>query len=374
MTQVIHFPGTPITPTVAAPRDEQTAAFQARCFEAYLNRTTSRGLTEAYATKCLESVRALLRWSGKTLTGLLESDYEAWTTYLAKERKLQMSTQRTYQKGVRQVFKYLVARQDLQNEAVRLFGHRIELVAHAENSIVHSIEDEAAGRRPPLSHEQMEQFFRAIDTAIDLAEIERPRAARGLKRDYAVIYTGYVYGLRVSEISALRPDDWRRCPEVPELGRYGMLYVRHGKGANGSGKRTRLVPTTHAGYPEFLEWYLTEVRPLYRPEAKSHEPLFFNERQGGGKLSAASIEKSFKRLIIAAGLDPTVFSPHSLRRAMCQHELMRAPAEMARAKAGHQSTATTLIYGQVPAEHYRQQQARLIQTQLQDLKARKCRD
>lgn len=177
--------------------------------------------------------------------------------------------------------------------------------------------------------------------------------------------------MRASELSALVPDDWRRSPEVPEMGRFGQLHVRYGKGANGSGKRTRLVPTTHAGYPEFLEWYLDEVRPLYKAKARSDEPLFFNER--GRRLSVSSIEKSFKRLIILAGLDPTKFSPHSLRRAMCQHELMRAPAEVARAKAGHEDSATTLIYGQVPPEHYRRHHARLIRSQMQDIAARRPR-
>ena len=373
MSQVLQFPVTaPTAPASASPVDELAQAFQARCFQAYLNRTTSRGLSETYASKCLESVRTLLRWSGKTLTSVAESDYEAWTTYLAKERKLLLSTQRTYQKGVRQVFKYLVSHRDLQNDAAQQFGSRIELVAHADNSIIHVTEDETAGRRPPLSHDEIETFFRTLDTAIELAELERPRAVRGLQRDYAVIYTGYIYGLRASELSALVPDDWRRSPEVPEMGRFGLLHVRYGKGANGSGKRTRLVPTTHAGYPEFLEWYLADVRPKFKAKPRSTDPLFFNER--GGRLSVSSIEKSFKRLIALADLDPSKFSPHSLRRSKCQHELMRGPAEFARASAGHQDMATTLIYGQVPPEHYRQHQKRLVRTQLQSLTATKPHD
>lgn len=182
MSRILTFPGaTSSAPAVTAPADEQTQAFQTRCFEAYVNHGTSRGLTESYLAKCLDSVRTLMRWSGKTLTSVTAPDYEAWTTDLAKERKLRLSTQRTYQKGVRQVFQYLVKRADLQNEALQQFGRRIELVAHADNSIAHVIEDETAGRRPPLSHDQIEQFFRAIDTALDLAELERPRALRSLQ-------------------------------------------------------------------------------------------------------------------------------------------------------------------------------------------------
>lgn len=363
---VLRFPSPSATaaPT-PAPVDPAVAAFQTRCFDAYRNRCTSRGLTPTYVEKCIGSVLALLRWSGRTLTTVTEADYEAWTTHLAKERGLHSTTQRTYQKGVRQVFKHVVKRQDLQNDAYRLFGQRIELVAHAENSIVHAMEDESAGRRPPLTHDQMEHLFNSIDAAIDRAEIERPRAVRGLQRDYTVIYTGYVYGLRVSELVGLRPDDWRPSPDLPELGRFGLLHVRNGKGSSGSGKRNRLVPTTHATYSSFLQWYLAHVRPLYRADAGPSDPLFFNER--GGPLTDASVQKAFKRLMNAAGLDPTLYSPHTLRRSMCQHEMMRAPTELARAKAGHASSATTQIYGQVPAEHLRKSSARLVRKQLREM-------
>lgn len=60
------------------PADEAAAAFQKRCFDAYRNRCTSRGLTAKYVEKCLGSVLDLLQWSGKTLTSVAEADYEAW--------------------------------------------------------------------------------------------------------------------------------------------------------------------------------------------------------------------------------------------------------------------------------------------------------
>lgn len=363
---ILPFPSAAPQPAnPSSPVEAEAAALQERCFAAYRNRSGSRNLCPEYVEKCLASVRDLLRWCGKSLAQVREADYEAWTVYLANERHLATSTQRTYQKGVRQVFKLVVTRQELQNEAVRLFGERIELAAHTENSIVRTVEDETSGERPPLSHDEMECLFAAIDEAIDLAEIERPRAVRGLQRDYTVVFTGYVYGTRVSELTKLVPDDWRPSPDLPELGRFGFLHVRHGKGANGSGKRNRLVPTTHAGYPPFLQWYLAHVRPLYAPKAGPRDPLFYNER--GGALSPSSIQKSLKKLLDAAGLDPTIYSTHTLRRSMCQHEMMRAPTELARAKAGHQSAATTQIYGQVPVEHLRKGAARLVRSQLRDL-------
>lgn len=366
MSRIIEFPLPPRLAAESPPADAAAAAFEQKCFDAYRSNTGSRGLVDEYTDRCLASVRDLLKWSQKPLAQLTEGDYEAWSTYLARERGILPSTQRTYQKGVRQVFNFLTSRQELQNEAYRLFGSRIELVAHRENSIIHSVEDEAATRRPPLNHDDMTTLLDTIDQLIDVSEVERPRAARGLKRDYAAIYTSYIYGLRISELVALSPESFCACPDLPELGNFGMLRVTHGKGAKGSGKRHRLIPTTHAGYVHFIQWYIDEVRPLYKPDATRREPLFLNER--GGSLSDSSLQKSFKALIIAAGLDPDRYSPHSLRRAMVQHEMMRAPAELARAKAGHQSMGTTQIYGQVPPEHHRSITRRLIRKSIEHAK------
>lgn len=357
------------SPMVPQPTVDDRAAveFQSKCFTSYANRCASRGFTNEYVSQNLAQVSRLLKWSGKELVELTEDDYEAWTTHLGNERKLLASTQRTYQKGIRQVFGHLVTRQHLQNEATQLFGRRIELIAHRENSIVHST-DQGGSNRPPLSHDQMQLFFDTIDAAIDRAEVERPRALRGMQRDYAVIFTGYVYGLQSDELCSLTPNDWRPCPDLPELGDFGLLFVRRGKGANGSGKRSRPVPTTHADYPRFLQWYLTQVRPLYRPDARRSDPIFFNER--GGPITGDILRKAFKRLIIEADLDPAIYSPHSLRRSMCQHEMMRAPTEFARAKAGHKSASTTQIYGQVPVEHLRRSAARLVREQLRSMRSK----
>lgn len=235
MSRVIAFPLSPSSPAGVPPVDPVAAAFEQKCFDAYRARNRSRGLADEYTNRCIASAQALLAWSSKPIALLTEADYEAWSTYLARERHILPSTQRTYQKGVRQVFKHITSRQELQNEAFKLFGSRIELVAHRENSIIHSVEDEAATRRPPLSHDEMTVLLDTIDQLIDVSEVERPRAARGLKRDYAAIYTGYIYGLRISELVALTPESFRACPDLPELGGFGMLRVTNGKGANGSG-------------------------------------------------------------------------------------------------------------------------------------------
>lgn len=52
------------------------------------------------------------------------------------------------------------------------------------------------------------------------------------------------------------PDlrDWRR-----DLGEYGSVHVRFGKGSRGRGAKTRLVPAINSMGP-LLEWWMVDVR------------------------------------------------------------------------------------------------------------------
>jgi len=47
-----------------------------------------------------------------------------------------------------------------------------------------------------------------------------------------------------------------------ELGRFGKLHIRHGKGARGPGPRERMVPLINdAG--RTLRWFIADVRGLF---------------------------------------------------------------------------------------------------------------
>ena len=56
-------------------------------------------------------------------------------------------------------------------------------------------------------------------------------------RNYAAARLMSEVGLRVNEARSLDLDDIKW-----DLGRFGKLHVRHGKGARGSGPRERMVP------------------------------------------------------------------------------------------------------------------------------------
>jgi integrase len=88
-------------------------------------------------------------------------------------------------------------------------------------------------------------------------------------RNYAAARLMAEVGLRINEARCLDLDDVRW-----DLGRFGKLHVRHGKGARGSGPRERMVPLIN-GAGRTLRWFIEDVRGLFgddfAKQAKLHQ-------------------------------------------------------------------------------------------------------
>lgn len=366
MNKVVPFKGAAAVAVDRAAESSSPAIdpFTERCFERFKTRHQSRGLEEKYTTRCLGSIKDLMQHCGKPIYAIEETDYESWCRHLATERKLRKTTQRTYQKGVRQVIKYIFHTKELQLEAEQTFGRRFSLFAHPENSIIHRVQEEDEGRCQPMSHDEVNVLFDYFDEQIDRALIEAPRMYRALCRDKVMYYVIYVYGLRASEVGAIKFSDWASDRHIPECGRYAYLRVRFGKGSNASGKRSHVVPTTVPGIVELLDWYRTSIRTLYK-SAEGYEETVFVSEHGAG-VSASTIDSRLAEHLDRAGFKKGLYSPHSLRRSMVTHELMRGDAEFGREKARHKDAKTTVIYGKVPFEHVMRRANALIRQQLKD--------
>jgi site-specific recombinase XerD len=359
MNNVVWMPvAASATLTVAAPvPSPEAVAFETKCFEAVRARLVSRGFVDDYVGRLQKLARRLMGWAGKRLWELTESDFEAWCEDLAKRSGIKRSTQRSYQSGVCQFFKILHAKPEIQNESFRLFGQRIDRVAHKDNCLVHAVDNESEDGRVAMTHEEIDRFFALLDREIAIAVVEHPREVRALQRDKVLFFATYVYGLRISECRGLNIDSWSAVHYLPEMGEYGAVRVI-GKGAKGSGPRPRSIPTDHPGLPELVAWYLKHVRPRYTPKSGHEQALFFSER--GARISKQSIESRFKELITRAGLPADKLVPHCLRHTMITHEVMRSSAEFARNKAGQKSIAVTMGYVHIPEEHTQQTVRRLV--------------
>lgn len=144
-------------------------------------------------------------------------------------------------------------------------------------------------------------------------------------RDRAIVELLYSSGLRIGELAALDVGniDWGE----------GLVRV------TGKGNKQRLVPVGRKAR-EAVQHYL-DLRGL--PDDR--QPLFLNYR--GGRLSARSMERHFKRQLLQAGIIKEA-TPHALRHSFATHLLdggadLRAIQEL----LGHASLSTTQKYTQV---------------------------
>ncbi|MGW1803080.1 hypothetical protein ACWCQN_46565 [Streptomyces sp. NPDC001984] len=110
------------------------------------------------------------------------------------------------------------------------------------------------GVRIPPSAREVEALFQVWRTS--LPRMQGP-AFLVAARDYVAASLWRRLGLRINETVRLEVGDW-----YPQVGAYGVLHVRWGKGARGSGPRQRLVPAID-GVDRLLAWWLGEVRPQF---------------------------------------------------------------------------------------------------------------
>ena len=146
-------------------------------------------------------------------------------------------------------------------------------------------------------------------------------------RDKAILETLYSGGLRVHELVQLNDDDVDLVGEVARV--------------RGKGKKERLAPL---GAPavESVQKYL-DVRGR-----SSRGPLFVNKF--GKRLTARSVQRSLKKYLIAAGLDPSL-TPHKLRHSFATH-MLDAGADLRSVQEllGHANLSTTQIYTHITPE------------------------
>jgi site-specific recombinase XerC len=188
-----------------------------------------------------------------------------------------------------------------------------------------------AGRLAALPKEEtLSYFFAALRESLTTC-----RKWSTAARDYATFQVLYCVGLRVNEAVSLDVHDVHFS-----LGPMGKLHVRKGKGARGSGPRSRWVPMLN-GLDEILKWYVNEVRSQFSGDGAA---LFLAE--SGERLSARSVRSSLQRKLARAGLGGgDRFSPHGLRRACATHNCEQGLDLLAMQELlGHDYIGTTMAY------------------------------
>ncbi len=202
--------------------------------------------------------------------------------------------------------------------------------------------------RVPPSNQEVDALFTAWRESIPRARKYLPAA-----RDYFAASLWRRLGLRINETVMLDIRDWR-----PDLGRFGKLHVRFGKGGRGHGPKPRLVPAIN-GADQLIDWWLAEVRHQWGPDwADPDAPLLSSERFDDELDRCGRVGANALRRTLGLQVDQWLpawsgrMTPHVLRH-YCASSLYEAGMDIKALQEllGHQWLSTTSGYIHVRDEH-----------------------
>jgi integrase len=221
-------------------------------------------------------------------------------------------------------------------ELHNLTGHVVECPLDEMNRPRTSVEPRL---RVPPTDVEIETLFAGWR-----AELATCRKFGPAARNYTVARLACDVGLRINEARMLDLDDVRW-----ELGRFGKLNVRYGKGSRRKGPKPRLVPLIN-GADRNLRWFIADHT---RPGA----PLFPSERRNTDGSSARATADVFRRTLAEATTSHLPswtgkLTPHVLRH-YCASQLYRSGMNLFAIQEllGHAWTGTTARYIHVHRSH-----------------------
>jgi integrase/recombinase XerC len=205
--------------------------------------------------------------------------------------------------------------------------------------------------RVPPADAEIEELFARWRGSVSEARKYLPAA-----RDYFAASLWRRLGLRINETVMLDIRDWR-----PDLGEFGKLHVRHGKGSKGRGPKARLVPAIN-GADRLIDWWLAEVRHQFGEDwSNGDAPMLPSERRGadsgrccrvgGNALRQGLVVQTARWLPAWSGR----LTPHVLRH-YCASSMYVGGMDLKALQEllGHQWLATTSGYIHVRSDHIEQ--------------------
>ncbi|MFE6946032.1 tyrosine-type recombinase/integrase [Streptomyces chartreusis] len=325
----------------------------------------ARGVTDKWVGQQQAWVRELLAFAGSAAWAVTPADVDGWLA-AARARGAGTQTRAQMAHTIHRFYSFLQTRYAPEVEAVTGRPvvqpvdefNRPRLLARASVRILPSAEEvEAlfAAWRSGLPGERGSRFLTAA-------------------RDYVAASLWRRVGLRINETVRLQVGDW-----YPRVGACGVLHIRWGKGAKGSGPRQRLVPAIN-GVDRLLGWWMSQVRGQFSDDAIDAHAALLPSRchRSDGSLRPACAVTLRHGLAEAVAYRLPAWSgrltPHPLRH-FCASHLYRQGMDLEAIGVllGHTWVSTTARYIHVPAErierHWQQANARLTERLLGPLPA-----
>ncbi|RKS77959.1 site-specific recombinase XerD [Motilibacter peucedani] len=274
---------------------------------------------------------------------------DEWFTDLRVHRHISHSTLRALQSSLRQFCWFITdPAYGWSAECERLFGTHPVQVCLEENTSRHVSDVESRPTKRAFTRDELQAFFDHADAQVDQIRQAGRKGALSAFRDAVIFKTAYAWGLRRNEVRMLDVVDFGLNAKAAEFGRFGVLYVRHGKAMRGSPAKRRGVLTVWDWAAECLEEWVTQVRGHY-PTAGSEPALFPSERSG--RVALTHLNRVFARYRREVGLDEAL-DLHSLRRSYVTHLIEDGfDALFVQQQVGHEHASTTSLYTCVSSDY-----------------------
>ncbi len=324
----------------ASASERELADFEVDLLAGFVLARASAGLADSTIrndTNHLELIRA---WFTRPLWEMAPADADAYFGKVLREAKPSTRTGRAAALAV--YFQFLELRHKI--EIYNLTGHVAECPLDEMNRPRASVDPQL---RIPPTEAEVDQLFTGWRGELATCRKFAPAA-----RNYAVARLAADVGLRINEIRMLDLADVRW-----ELGRFGKLHVRHGKGSRRKGPKTRVVPLIN-GADRGLRWFVEDVWGHFDADhTRQGAPLFPSERRNrDGSCARASVDVFRRSLAEAAAAHLPAWAgkltPHVLRH-FCASQLYQAGMNLFAIQEllGHSWTETTARYIHVHSTH-----------------------
>lgn len=318
--------------------------FEQELIDQYSLALSAAGLEDKTSARDRSVIFEFARFLGAPVWTARSEDADRYLRSARRERGLARSTIAGKATALAKFFDFVIVR--YQGDIQALFDQVVTQPIDEFNR-PRAVGAMTMERIPPRSDE-VQVLFEQWRTSLPEARKYLPAA-----RDYLAASLWRRVGLRINETLMLDVGDWH-----PELGTYGKLHVRMGKGSRGRGPKVRLVPAID-DVDALLEWWLTDVRHQFGDDYDDpNAPLLPSERRDRmtGHCNRIGPDALRSGLVGSVGLwlpewDGRL-TPHVMRHYCASHLYERGVTLKAiQELMGHSWLSTTTQYVHVHTTH-----------------------
>lgn len=313
--------------------EEELAEFELDVLAGFVLARHSAGLTDRTIRGDITQLQLVRDWFGRPLWEMEPRDADRYFGTVLRE--VSLSTRAGRAQALVTYFEFLELRHSV--ELYELTGRVVECPIDEMNRPRMSVD--AQVRIPPTEAE-IEQLFAGWREELVSCRKFAPAA-----RNYMVARLSADVGLRINEARLLDFADVRW-----ELGRFGKLNVRFGKGSRRKGPKQRLVPLIN-GADRALVWFIEDVWGQFDVDhCLPGAPLFPSERRCADGPGVRASDDVLRRALVTA-VERYLpnwagrLTPHVLRH-YCASQLYQAGVDIVAIQEllGHSWIATTMRY------------------------------